>query len=224
MIAALYVETNGVYSGLDNVDMWDEQRDARRYRGLHRVVAHPPCQRWGRFWHGSTRKPHQYKLGDDGGCFEAALHAVRTWGGVLEHPADSHAWKYFGLERPTRGAGWTARDDHDGASCYVEQGHYGHFSRKPTWLYASQTGLPELNWSRLPQRLHPLALERYGYEKARRIGVMAMIGGKNKTAIRNATPPEFRDVLIAIASSHMPCWICGETQMTSEHCPNGCAN
>lgn len=42
-------------------------------------------------------------------------------------------------------------------------------------------------------------LDRYGYEKARRIGVVAMIGGKNKTKIRNATPIEFRDVLISIA-------------------------
>jgi hypothetical protein len=44
-------------------------------------------------------------------------------------------------------------------------------------------------------------IERYGYEKARRIGVMAMVGGKEKTRIRNATPPEFRDLLLAIARS-----------------------
>ena len=42
-------------------------------------------------------------------------------------------------------------------------------------------------------------IERYGYEKARRIGVVAMIGGKDKTAKRNATPMPFRDVLIEIA-------------------------
>jgi len=74
-------------------------------------------------------------------------------------------------------------------------------SRKPTWLYAFGTDLPELDWSRGAQRLHPIALERYGYEKARRIGMTAMVGGKRKTEIRNATPPEFRDVLIAIARS-----------------------
>jgi hypothetical protein len=73
-------------------------------------------------------------------------------------------------------------------------------SRKPTWLYAvSRNVLPELNWSKGEQRLHPVALERYGYEKARRIGMTAMVGGKNKTRIRNATPPEFRDVLLSIA-------------------------
>lgn len=91
MIAALYVETGGCYFGLPGVDPWDVTRDARNYAGQHPVVAHPPCQRWGRFWHGSTRKPHQFKLGDDGGCFAAALAAVRKFGGVLEHPADSHA-------------------------------------------------------------------------------------------------------------------------------------
>jgi hypothetical protein len=204
LIAALYVETDGCYYGLPDVDPWDETRDARQYAGPYPVVAHPPCQRWGRFWHGSTRKPHQYKLGDDGGCFAAALEAVRTWGGVLEHPADSHAWKHFGIRPPERHKGWQYADDWVGCggwTCYVEQGHYGHMSRKPTWLYAAHVDLPELNWTRGEQRLHPVALERYGYEKARRIGMTAMVGGKDKTKIRNATPLPFRDVLINIARS-----------------------
>lgn len=198
-IAALYVETNGCYFGLPGVDAWDEARDARTYAGPHPVVAHPPCQRWGRFWHGSTRKPHQFKLGDDGGCFKAALAAVRLWGGVLEHPADSHAWDWFGLYRPVRHLGWTPADAYGGWTCYVEQGHYGHMSRKPTWLYANGVALPRLDWSRGAQRLHPIALERHGYEKARRIGMTAMVGGKDKTKIRNATTIPFRDVLLAIA-------------------------
>jgi hypothetical protein len=199
MIAALYVEPDGCYVGLPSVDPWPETRDARTYAGPWPVVAHPPCQRWGRFWHGSTRKPHQYELGDDGGCFAAALEAVRTWGGVLEHPCDSHAWRHFDLIPPKRHAGWQAAGDDIGWTCYVEQGHYGHMSRKLTWLYAAHVELPELIWSRGAQRLHPVALERYGYEKARRIGMTAMVGGKHKTKIRNATPAKFRDVLLSIA-------------------------
>lgn len=199
MIAALFVETGGIYYGLAGVDPWDIERDARLYAGPHPVVAHPPCQRWGRFWHGSPRKPHQYKLGDDGGCFAAALHAVRTWGGVLEHPADSHAWKHFGMEAPARGHGWTHVDEYGGASCYVEQGYYGHMSRKPTWLYACHITFATLEWSRLHQCLNPLAVERYGYERARKIGQVSWIGGKRKTDIRNATPPAFRDLLLSIA-------------------------
>lgn len=201
MIAALYIQPNGCYADLPGVDPWDEDRDARQYPGPWPVVAHPPCQRWGRFWHGSTRKPHQFELGDDKGCFKAALAAVRAWGGVIEHPCDSHAWKFFKLTPPKRFAGWQRADDCGGWTCYVEQGHYGHFSRKPTWLYAIGVDLPELDWSKGAQRLHPVALERYGYEKARRIGMAAMIGGKDKTIIREATPLPFRDVLISIAET-----------------------
>lgn len=105
MIAALYVETDGAYFDLQNVDPWDEKRDARTYSGPYPVIAHPPCQRWGRFFHGSTRKPHQFKLGDDGGCFAAALESLRLHGGVLEHPMDSRAWDHFGLLKPPRRGG-----------------------------------------------------------------------------------------------------------------------
>ena len=61
--------------------------------------------------------------------------------------------------------------------------------------------LPELRWGKTEQRLNPVALAKHGYEKARRIGMMAMVGGKHKTRIRNATPPEFRDILLALARS-----------------------
>jgi hypothetical protein len=203
MIAALFVEANGIYAGLPDVDVWPIERDARRYAGPWPVVAHPPCQRWGRFWHGSTRKPHQFKLGDDGGCFEAALQAVRQWGGVLEHPADSQAWRAFALTRPRKSGGWWEADPFGGLTCHVEQGFYGHLSCKPTWLYAfSPFGtMPELHWGRGEQRLHPVALAKHGYEKARRIGMMAMVGGKDKTKIRNATPVAFRDLLISMAET-----------------------
>lgn len=202
MIAALFVETGGCYFGLEGVDPWDEKRDARFYHGPHPVVAHPPCERWGHFWHGSTRKPHQFKLGDDGGCFEAALAAVRQYGGVLEHPADSHAWRHFDMTPPPRAGGWALADFYYGGwTCCVSQGHYGHLSGKRTWLYAVGTELLSLRWGDCEQRLHPTALANYGYAKARRIGMMAMVGGKDKKKIRNATPIEFRDLLLSIAAS-----------------------
>lgn len=204
IVAALYVEKDGAYFGLPGVDPWDEVRDARKYSGPHPVVAHPPCQRWGRFWHGSTRKPHQFKLGDDGGCFAAALASARAYGGVIEHPCDSHAWAAFNLNRPPRAGGWIAADFEGGWTCCVYQGHYGHLAGKPTWLYVygvEREQLPELHWGKVEQRLHPVALARHGYKKARRIGMMAMVGGKDKTRIRNATPPNFRDLLLSLASS-----------------------
>lgn len=201
-IAALYVENGGCYFGLADVDPWDEARDARTYPGPFRVVAHPPCQRWGRFWHGSTRKPHQYKMGDDGGCFAAALASARQWGGVIEHPADSNAWKAFGLDAPPRRGGWVRADDLGGWTCCVDQGHYGHEARKRTWLLVygvKPESLPALTWGPCEQRIPQWMIDRYGYAKARKIGVVAMIGGKNKTRLRNATPPPFRDLLLSIA-------------------------
>jgi hypothetical protein len=204
-VAALFVESGGAYF-IPGVDPWDEQRDARRYAGPYPVVAHPPCQRWGRFWHGSTRKPHQFKLGDDDGCFTAAFKAVSQFGGVIEHPADSHAWAAFAIPKPPRAGGWIDAGMGYGSppawTCCVYQGHYGHFAGKPTWLFASgvpRDRLPELTWGKCDQRLHPVALARHGYAKARRIGMLAMVGGKHKTRVRNATTPEFRDVLLSIA-------------------------
>lgn len=198
-VAALYVEPDGIYAGLPDVECWDEARDARLYAGPWPVVAHPPCERWGRFWHGSPRKPHQFKLGDDGGCFAAALAAVRRWSGVLEHPADSQAWEAHGLFAPPRTGGWHTADFGRGWTCYIEQGFYGHDARKPTWLYAHGVDLPSLRWGRGEQRLDPKMVERHGYEYARRKGIVSMVGGKRKKQIRNATPAEFRDLLLAMA-------------------------
>lgn len=204
VIAALYVETGGAYFGLPEVDPWDEARDARKYSGPWPVVAHPPCQRWGRYWHGAPRKPHQHRLGEDGGCFAAALTAVRNYGGVIEHPKDSHAWRYFGLTPPQVAGGWVPADAFGGWTCCVWQGHYGHFAGKGTWLYAvpgDPALLPSLIWGQSDSGPTPGMIERYGYEKARRVGRMALVGGKYKTRIRNATPPAFRDLLIGIAQS-----------------------
>jgi hypothetical protein len=145
MIAALYVETAGAYFGLEGVDPWDESRDARRYAGPDPVVAHPPCSRWCQL--ASVNEARWgAKIGDDGGTFAAALHAVRTFGGVLEHPAYSIAWSRFGLPRPSRGC-WSKALDDDGWVTEVSQVAYGHAARKRTWLYAVGTDLPDLDWS-----------------------------------------------------------------------------
>ncbi len=85
-VAALFVQTNGCYFDLEGVDPWDIHRDARLYAGPHPVVAHPPCERWGRYWHGGPSAKVRQVKGDDGGCFAAALAAVRTWGGGARAP------------------------------------------------------------------------------------------------------------------------------------------
>jgi len=72
-VSALYVIDGGPYFGLDDVDPWPEQRDARSYRGPNPVVAHPPCKRWGRFWSGGPSAGIRRLKGDDDGCFSHAL-------------------------------------------------------------------------------------------------------------------------------------------------------
>jgi hypothetical protein len=128
MIAALYVQTGGVYYGLPDVDPWDEQRDARLYDGPWPVVAHPPCNRW-------VSYGAQDKRGEDEGCFASALASVRKWGGVLEHPARSQAWTAFGLPKPAN-YGWVSQLGDDGWAIEVDQYPYGFPTRKRTWLYS----------------------------------------------------------------------------------------
>lgn len=200
-VAALYVDPKGVYAGLPDVELWDEKRDARKYAGPWPVVAHPPCQRWGRYWNGGPSAKVRRELGDDGGCFAAALEAVRKYGGVLEHPEASHAWRRFGLMTPPWGGYWVSAGLADpGWTCCVEQGHYGHRARKATWLYAVGTDLPELRWGpssgeRLDEGFHSTAERRSkrdsGQQPRKRLSKRECI----------ATPPAFRDVLLEIARS-----------------------
>lgn len=207
-IAALYVQRGGVYWDQPNVDPWDEARDARLYPGPWPVVAHPPCQRWGKFWAGQPlwikRTGERKKLGDDGGCFAAALDAVRRHGGVLEHPWGSRAWPHFGLAVPPRIGGWI-RADARGWTCCVEQGRYGHYATKPTLLYAVGTDLPELRWGKSPPPTEadfpPDAVAKHGLAYCKRAGVLAFKGGGTDSAPRIGTPPEFRDLLLSIARS-----------------------
>lgn len=189
-IAALFVAKDGCYFGLPGVDPWDESRDARQYTGPHRVVAHPPCQLWTRFahvnfarWGGEHNRP-----GADGGCFSAALSFVRRWGGVLEHPAFSDAWKAYDLPRPEAGKWLLCGGDW---VCEVWQSAYGHKARKRTWLlYRGSVAPPPLRWERL--------------NGSHQIGFHDQRGkARNKPTVSgkaaSATPLEFRDALISLA-------------------------
>jgi hypothetical protein len=197
VIAALYVQTGGCYFGMPDVDPWDEQRDARKYAGPWPVVAHPPCERWGRYWGGGPSARVRRVLGDDAGCFAAALAVVREFGGVLEHPEASHAWRRHGLMRPLRGGGGSVADGIGGWTCCVEQGAYGHRARKATWLYAFLCDLPSMTWrargdfARLDQNFHSAA------ERARAVKTGAC--QRLSKHQRAATPPAFRDLLLSIA-------------------------
>ena len=207
-IAALYVQTGGSYFNLAGVHPMDEGEDARMYAGPHPVVAHPPCQRWGKMWKGqpgNIKRGKLERLGDDGGCFKSALFDVRRFGGVLEHPEHSNAWRLFGLAKPPRAGGWVKADDYGGWTCRIEQGEYGHTLPKATWLYTvGVEPLPELRWgvhSVRDDQFPAEAMAKHGRAYCRKAGLMAFQGGGKNSPKRIYTPPEFRDLLIAMARS-----------------------
>jgi hypothetical protein len=191
MIAALYVQTGGIYYGLDNVDPWDEARDARQYDGPHPVVAHPPCSTWCML--ASVNEARWGKMiGDDGGCFEAALHAVRTYGGVLEHPAYTLAWNVYELHRPARGY-WSRSLLDEGWVTEVSQSAYGHPARKRTWLYYVGENLPPaLDWRDIDGE----GVVGAGIHSGQSAGRPRIDGHA-----ASATPITFRDALIEMAET-----------------------
>lgn len=192
MIAALYVDPDGTYANLPDVELWDETRDARTYPGPWPVVAHPPCARW------CALAPlleslHGLELGADGGCFEAALGAVRRFGGVLEHPAYSFAWRRFDLPRPAPG-GWTGGFWDGGWTTEIDQSAYGHPARKRTWLYVYGADPPALEWRSPPVAR---AVSAFRHRPRGDYGVPEELRVRPGPAA--ATPPRFRDALLAIA-------------------------
>jgi hypothetical protein len=193
-VAALYVETDGTYYGLDGVDPWDETRDARLYDGPWPVVAHPPCARWCAIAH-LVEARYGYKRGDDGGTFAAALAAVRRFGGVLEHPAYSLAWSHFGLPRPPA-RGWQATIDGEYV-CEFDQHAYGFPGRKRTWLYAVGITPVDLDFSHAPAGLP--VVSRWGWSRP------GFHFKDEHHTIRpdksSKTPDGLRDALIAMARS-----------------------
>lgn len=185
MIAALYVQKDGCYYGLPDVEPWDESRDARLYAGPWPVVAHPPCQLWTNLAHVNFKRygGERNRPGNDGGCFAAALESVRRFGGVLEHPAESRAWAAHGLLRPLLGE-WSYAGN-DEWTTEVWQSVYGHKARKRTWLYYAGTEPPELDWS-----------QRVGTHQC---GWFDRIKPTLSKREASATPPAFRDLLLSIA-------------------------
>lgn len=173
-VAALYIMDDSVYLEFPDVDPWPLARDARLYSGPHPVVAHPPCAAWGRYARPNAQSRARGPLvGDDDGCFEAALCAVRRYGGVIEHPRGSKAWEKFGLPGPTG-----MMDEHGGWTLPVLQSWFGHEAIKPTWLYICGV-------TRVPVDVHV----------PRTVRPLEHLSKKQ----RAATPVEFARFLIGIA-------------------------
>lgn len=186
---ALFVQSDGIYSNVQGVDGWDIVRDARLYEGILPVIAHPPCQLWGNMafvnysrWGGEHNKPF-----NDDGCFKSALDNVNRVGGVLEHPAKTRAFGFYGLSKPDK-IGWSKSGN--GWVCEVWQSAYGHRANKATWLYYVGNKPPfDLDWSK------PVGSYQIGFQDQRG-------KAKNKPTLSkkeaSSTPVLFRDELIRL--------------------------
>lgn len=181
MIAVLFARADSNYKAMPQCDVWDIERDARRWQGGAPVVAHPPCRAWGRLR--QFAKPRK-------GEAELAIQAVarvQDNGGVLEHPAHSSLWAHEGLpmpgEFPDAWGGWTLE---------IEQFHWGHRAEKRTWLYivgCTPDRLPAMPF-REGRPTHCIAPTRHG-------GVRLPTVTKPE---REHTPPELAAWLVELAS------------------------
>lgn len=124
IVSVLFARADSIYKQLPGCDVWDIERDARKWPGARHDVAHPPCRGWGRFSNFAKVRPDELAL-----AF-FALDSVRKYGGVLEHPAHSKFWNAARLPKPDE-----FRDEFGGYTIEVEQFHFGHLAEKKTWLY-----------------------------------------------------------------------------------------
>lgn len=122
-VAVLFARGDSHYKTLADVDVWDIERDARKWPGGGPVVAHPPCRAWGRLRHFANPRPDEKELAI------WAVAQVRSFGGVLEHPAGSTLWPAAGLPEPM------TRDSFGGWTLPVIQQWWGHRAEKKTLLY-----------------------------------------------------------------------------------------
>jgi hypothetical protein len=122
-VAVLFARSDSHYKTLPDTDVWDIERDARKWPGGCPVVAHPPCRAWGRLSH--MAKPRA----DEKDLARWAVAQVRAHGGVLENPKGSALWADQGLPAPGQ------RDEFGGWTLPVFQMWWGHRAEKATLLY-----------------------------------------------------------------------------------------
>jgi len=127
IISILYAQQNSIYNQLSQ-DIWDITRDATKWPGGNPIIAHPPCRSWGNYKHKSkgTQLEKSY-----------AIHSIimaRLWGGIVEHPKNSHLWKTFQFPKPGK------TDIYNGTIININQSWFGHQAEKNTNLYI--VGLP----------------------------------------------------------------------------------
>lgn len=178
-VAVLFARADSCYKALPGCDVWDAERDARRWPGGCPVVAHPPCRAWGRLRHFAKPRPDEKALA------LWAVEQVRKFGGVLEHPASSTLWP--AAELPTPGS----RDQWGGWTLPIRQHWWGHRAEKATLLYI--VGCEPANVPPLPYRMDE---PTHVVQSRKRTGYRPHI----TKAEREHTPPELAKWLAELAA------------------------
>lgn len=191
-VAVLFGRSDSHYKALPGVDVWDIDRDARKWPGGSTVVAHPPCRAWGRLAHMAKPRPDEKELA------RFAVAMVRQNGGVLEHPAASKLWADQSLPQPGAGA-----DAFGGWTLGISQHWWGHRATKNTLLYivgVSPRDIPDLPELRLGDGTHVIAQDTRKGNGGRRL-VQGDLGWRPFVthAEREHTPPLLAQWLVELA-------------------------
>lgn len=125
-VAVLCAARNSTYKQMDNVEVYDIERDVRTFQGGMPIVGHPPCRSWSAFCrHQAKPSPGEKELAP------FVVEHLRKCGGVMEHPAHSTLWDALKLPKPgerQRDGLWTL---------WVKQCWWGDVRTKNTWLLFS---------------------------------------------------------------------------------------
>ena len=195
-VTALCVRSDSIYKTL-GVNCYDATRDCRNYHGPNPVIAHPPCGRWGKLKRMSQATDEEKSIGP------WAVAQVRSFGGVLEHPAYSTLWKAAGLPRPGK------TDSYGGYTLDIDQYWWGHRAQKRTWLYVC--GCNPRNVPAIPIKLGtaPRVITNRPGLKSGQPGYRKKVTKRE----RDATPPELAQWLVELASRCVGPNAAGEPQI-----------
>lgn len=182
MVSVLFARQDSVYKTL-GVDVWDIERDARKWPGGNPIVAHPPCRAWGQLSHMAKPRPDEKELAI------YAIGQIRKYGGVLEHPRASKLWPTMKLPIGEQ------VDEYGGFSICVNQSWWGHKAQKKTMLYIC--GIPRRDLPKIPIRFDRIDFTvTSSIRKSSGRRLKGRLGNKEN----EATPIEFAKWLIEVAS------------------------
>lgn len=189
-VAVLFARSDSHYKAVPGCDVWDAERDALKWPGGSRVIAHPPCRGWGRLRHFAKPLPGELDLA------RYAVRQVRRYGGVLEHPVATLLWPDQRLPAPGQ------RDNFGGWTLPVWQSWFGHRADKATLLYI--VGCEPADIPPFPLRLgtasHVIAQRRTLANGSRLRKGMPGWRPEVTRAERELTPPPFAAWLVDLAS------------------------